>query len=152
MMRRNTFHALLSTTIVAGALVGGAGSARGEAPPGHFADNKDGTVSDNKTGLVWQQGIDPNAETWQSAITYCKNLGLAGGGWRLPSVKELMTIVDRRQANPAIDQVVFPNTPVDDFWSSSPLAGGGISWRVDFHRGYAGGYEVGNTIRVRCVR
>ena len=126
---------------------------RADAPPGHFTDNKDGTVRDNKTGLLWQQGIDPNQETWAAAGTYCQGLGLAGGGWRLPSDKELITLSDVRRHDPSIDPTLFPNTPSVEFWTSSQLAGDPqVAWVVDFDYGYTGNGGGGDTFRARCVR
>ncbi len=133
--------------------------ARASAPAGHFTDNKDGTVKDNKTGLLWQQAVDPGTYTWDanagagSAQAYCKHLPLAGGGWRLPSLKELQTLVDRRVANPAIDSTFFPATPSDWFWTSSPLAYGSSSaWYVNFTYGLTYFDSAVSLNRVRCVR
>ena len=126
---------------------------RADAPPGYFTDNKNGTVTDNKTGLLWQQGIDPNSETWANAGTYCEGLVLNGGGWRLPSMKELFTLVDVRRINPAIDPAFFPNTPSDQFRTSSPYSGNSVvAWDVYFSDGSVVVDRRDTTFRVRCVR
>jgi len=60
-----------------------------------FIDNQDGTITDRATGLMWQQADDGTARDWQGALSYAENLTLAGySDWRLPSVKELQSIVD----------------------------------------------------------
>ena len=48
---------------------------------------------DSSTGLSWQ--IYPSVEevVWEAAKTYCDYLPLAGGGWRLPTVSELRSLI-----------------------------------------------------------
>jgi hypothetical protein len=120
-----------------------------------------GTVHDNKTGLTWQQTVPSAKYTWGSASTsgtaqnYCANLILNGiPSWRLPTMKELLTILDYSVGGPAIDATYFPNTPRNYFWSSTPTAGSSNdAWIVDFNVGDTGGGEgAGNTLNVRCVR
>lgn len=48
---------------------------------------------------------------------YCTTLDLAGTGWRLPSYKELLSIVDRAASNPAYDTSLFPLASTVTFWS-----------------------------------
>lgn len=60
-----------------------------------FADNGDGTISDQATGLMWAQADSGEALTWQESLDYCENLSLAGyTDWRLPDAKELQSLVD----------------------------------------------------------
>lgn len=126
---------------------------RADAPMGRYTMPVAGTVYDTRTRLTWQQSVDANTYTWVNAAMYCKNLALAGGGWRLPSVKELVTLVDVRQNNPAIDRTFFPNTPVAYFWTSSPLAGDpSNALYVHFYYGNFNWDAVISTYRVRCVR
>jgi hypothetical protein len=77
-----------------------------------------------------------------------------GGGYRLPTVKELLTIVDFSKSNPAIDSNAFPNTPAVAFWTATPLAGSPptSAWFISFDDGYAGNADMGQPNRVRCVR
>ena len=127
--------------------------ARAAAPVGHFTDNGDGTVRDNLTGLVWQQGFSPAAQTQAASVTYCTTVALAGGGWRLPTILELRSIVDESVSSPSIDQVFFPGTPVEGAWSSSPLAGSSsLGWYVYFPDGVASYYDNLHNYRARCVR
>ena len=61
----------------------------------NFADNGDGTVTDNATGLTWMQSDSGSGMDWSDALAYCENLDLAGSDdWRLPDAKELQSIVD----------------------------------------------------------
>lgn len=60
-----------------------------------FRDNRDGTVTDEATGLTWQQADSGKGMDWPSALAYAEGLGLAGrDDWRLPNAKELQSIVD----------------------------------------------------------
>ena len=96
----------------------------------------------------WQSDISPNKMTWQEAKDYAANLG---AGWRLPTRTELLTLVDDTKNNPACS--VFPDCPSDWLWTSTPWAGSSsYAWLVDFNNGNAGLIDVGNNIRVRCVR
>ncbi|MHC4202098.1 MAG: Lcl C-terminal domain-containing protein, partial [Planctomycetota bacterium] len=62
-----------------------------------YRDNGDGTVTDRHTGLVWQKTPDFRMRLWEEAAAYAKGLALAGhDDWRLPTIKELFSIVDFR--------------------------------------------------------
>ncbi len=153
-MNRTSRRALLACWPL-GLLLGlWASSAAASAPPGRYVIPGDGTVHDTKTGLVWQQAVAPGTYTWTQAGSYCGSLGLASGGWRLPSVKELLTLVDFTVASgPTIDGTAFPGTPSALFWSSSPPAGySSIGSYVDFSSGTSGYYTVPPPAQARCVR
>lgn len=61
----------------------------------NFTDNGDGTISDLATGLMWLSTDDGTARDWEEALSYAENSGYAGySDWRLPSAKELQSIVD----------------------------------------------------------
>ena len=63
---------------------------------------------------------------WADAFSYASDLNAAGGfagyvDWRLPNVKELLSLVERQCLSPAINAAVFPDTVVETpFWSSTP--------------------------------
>ncbi len=134
-------------------------SATADAPVGRYTiqagGTAAGTVLDTKTGLTWQQAVPTGSSLWSDAGTYCASstLGLPGSGWRLPSMKELQTIVDDSRSNPAIDPTAFPNTPVDGFWTSTTMAGpSGSAWIVLFNFGGSFTVAVGTPYYARCVR
>ena len=77
----------------------------------NFVDNGDGTVTDLATGLTWQKADSGVGMNWKDALAYAEDLELAGkSDWRLPSAKELHSIVDYTRSlqatnSPAIDPV-----------------------------------------------
>jgi hypothetical protein len=141
------------------------GVAGGAAAPGKYSvDN--GTVHDASTKLTWQQGVSPDETlTWGSPNTvgtaqhYCSTLDLNGGGWRLPTLNELETLVDytapvNSRAQATIDIASFPNTPPFAwFWSATPLASDpSQAWDVEFGSGSNGWAGMSFPFYVRCVR
>ncbi|HEX3774610.1 MAG TPA: DUF1566 domain-containing protein [Polyangiaceae bacterium] len=138
------------------ALVGGAlvfaSVGHADAPAGRFTISN-GSVSDNQTGLVWQQSDDGNTYAFAAAQTHCSSLG---AGWRAPSMKELQTIVDETRVYPAIDNNVFPTvssvtTSGSCYQTSTVLAGSNISWIVCFDSGRPTYDNENDTYHVLCV-
>jgi len=85
-----------------------------------FIDNGDGTVTDDATGLMWEQATDSTTKTWEEALLYCEGLVLAGyTDWRPPNIKELRSLVDYGAYAPAIDAAYFPDTVSSVYWSST---------------------------------
>jgi hypothetical protein len=123
----------------------------------HFVLNDTGTVTDKDTGLMWRQATDVPM-TWESALTHCEHLVFAGySDWRLPTIKELFTLVDHRRANPAIDPAFFPGTQGSDYYSASSFTNAATHcWQMDFGYGNFGyvNYNWGksNNTYVRAVR
>ncbi|WOT04585.1 Lcl C-terminal domain-containing protein [Shewanella youngdeokensis] len=59
-----------------------------------FVDNYDQTISDNATGLMWQQN-DTESSDWDDAVQQCQAATTAEhSDWRLPNAKELQSLVD----------------------------------------------------------
>jgi hypothetical protein len=124
------------------------------APAGRFVVSSDlKTVIDTKTGLVWQRDIPSTKASWTEARNWCRNnsSSLPGSGWRLPSSKELISIVDTSIYDPAIDLIAFPNTPSEFFWTSTPWSDHPtFGWAIDFSVGLTGRSDA--AARIRCVR
>ena len=58
-----------------------------------YTDNEDGTITDNVTGLMWQQDMGEKM-TWDDAITYAQTCNLGGyDDWRVPSIKTLYSLI-----------------------------------------------------------
>ena len=130
-------------------------AANAAAPVGRYTVSTD-TVLDTKTNRTWQRVVPTATYTWANATTYCQALSLGGmTGWRLPTLKELQSLVDIRMFKPSIDAAAFPATPANYFWSSSPYAYlPSYAWVVDFSYGTTTTLtnSTTNTNQVRCVR
>ncbi|HKU41569.1 MAG TPA: DUF1566 domain-containing protein [Polyangiales bacterium] len=125
---------------------------RADAPSGQYSA-KDGTVHDNRTGLSWQQQAEPVERTWSEAGSYCAELTLAAGGWRLPTYKELLTLVDPTRTSPAIDTASFPSAASAAYWTASSYGGmTSHAWYVDFSDGNSNYAGTGTKRYARCVR
>ena len=123
------------------------------APAGHFTVSN-GVVTDTLTGLQWQQTISDSTFTFATAASYCDGLSYGGlTDWRVPSVKELVTLVDYTQS-PATDTVAFPSTPQVQFWTSSMIVDptGTYGYDVVFDHGNASMSPQTTLMRTRCVR
>jgi len=109
-------------------------------PSPRFTDNKDGTVTDTLTGLIWLKdanctnvvgGIDRSSGllNWPSALTWSNNLanGKCGltdksvaGDWRLPNINELRSLVDYSRHDPDLPSGhPFSNVQSVWYWSST---------------------------------
>jgi len=103
-----------------------------------FTPSGDGTVTDNCTGLMWEEsaGNGGTALSWCNALAYSDGLPLATHtDWRLPNVLELESIIDYGRTNPTFDDSVFSG-PADFYWSSTTVTSNTDSaFFVDFEFG-----------------
>lgn len=112
-----------------------------------FIDNGDGTITDNASGLMWVKDPsqlggafgtpgNPSLMKWNNAIDECLALSYAGhNDWRLPNVKELITIIDYGTKDPSIDENFFVCITYP-YWSSTTYFGvTSGAWYVYFHHG-----------------
>ncbi|MDB4996184.1 MAG: hypothetical protein JWM74_3616 [Myxococcaceae bacterium] len=126
----------------------------------------DTTITDANTGLVWQREVVFKAPNQLAAIDYCRNVykqNPPSTPWRLPTMKELLTIVDETPhyefegiVNQAkmIDVNAFPHSPTDaEYWTSSIVANSSAAdgWVVKFRTGENGPQGVNLPGYVRCV-
>lgn len=112
----------------------------------------DTTATDQITGLLWQRTPDGQARTLTDAANYCDSLDLAGRtDWRLPSQRELATLVDHARSRPAWSPDLGGTS--GHTWSQTPYLGyAGPYWYVNFALGTSE-YGAGTDPRlVRCVR
>jgi len=112
---------------------------------GLYIDNGDGTVTDLRTNLTWQKRPADNGAnlvTWDTAIDNANSLPLANGGWRLPNVYELQSLVDfsKTTGNLVNDKDINDNDifamPVGTnlrFWTSTTDTFTELrAWKVNF--------------------
>jgi hypothetical protein len=137
-----------------------------EAPPGRYTINdmgtapvQDDTVRDNRTGLTWQRetpaavplcGNSPHCALAQ-ANSYCAALTLAGGGFRVPTISELLTLLDPTRFGPGVDTAAFPGASSDVYWTTTVFLATTVHV-VSFHKGETNLSAPTQALRVRCVR
>lgn len=134
-------------------------------PDSRFVANRDGTVKDRTTGLIWKQcaeglsGVgcavgDALLFKWKWAIQQGRDSVFAGyTDWRLPDQTELSTLIQRRCYGLDIDSVNFPNTPPDRFWTSTQSAYyPGSAWTLHFGNGAVNYGTRRDSAYVRLVR
>ncbi|RUM62393.1 MAG: hypothetical protein DSZ03_06910 [Sulfurimonas sp.] len=118
----------------------------------YTSDADSQTVYDDQTDLTWEDGVN-HLRAWGDAIDYCESLNIVGtGDWRLPSVNELLSIVDYNGAasavNPAFNFLI--NQP---HWSATTDATDSTyAWYVNFSDGYSRSFPKAVRRYVRCVR
>lgn len=87
-----------------------------------FIDNKNGTVTDNLTDLMWVQVPNAATSTWEDAILLSEYNTTAGyNDWRLPNIKELRSLNDDKRVQLCVNTTAFPGLPQGKFWSSTTL-------------------------------
>ncbi len=135
---------------------------RGVAWPSPRFTAATNTVTDNLTGLMWTQDANLPAatKTWQAALDYVTSMNTGAGtygytDWRLPNRKELESLVNAGQANPAtwLNSQGFSNVQSNDYWSSTSYAYyTSHAWIVCMYDGYVGAYGKSDSNYVWPVR
>jgi len=117
-----------------------------------FIDNNDGTILDMETSLMWAKEGSSKELNFADAEKYCKDSKIGGfKDWRLPTVKELISIVDYEKYRPAINPVFKCESSW--YWSGSSYADGADSaWVVYFGSGGVSWYGGSGGNYVRPVR
>jgi hypothetical protein len=164
------FRRALGTTLIALALGGVTvlvGPALAQAPPDQYElffspDGDVDAITDLKTGLVWERYGRKSAFGVSAAQTACNATPLNGSGWRLPTYKELLTLVDEsphtqvqddQTVSVWIDPNAFPDTIAGPYWTSTPSAADPSQvWTVDFHSGVPNKSLPSAGAYLRCVR
>ena len=137
-----------------------------------LTDNGDGTVSDENTGLMWEvKGVsdgsadpgnpnDPdNTYSWNELSDFIILLNASNhkgySDWRIPTVKELETILDLSVAEPgpAMQSTLFPNCQSGSYWTSVPdVVNPAMVWSIDFSTSYDNITATSEKLYVRAVR
>jgi hypothetical protein len=103
----------------------------------HFVDNKDGTITDKATGLMWQKRGSTNSLDNRAAKEYVKDLNrrrFAGhSNWRMPTIEELASLTKKTKTKGVHLDPVFDNNQTT-CWSADQGVGR--------YRDYAGGWIV----------
>ena len=162
-MKATRVRAIFATV----ALVATVSLARADAPPDQYGLFNSGTVTiyDNYTKLTWQRVAPAATYSFVAAATYCQGLSLDSyTGWRVPSYKELLTLVDENPHDEyengaliphAVDPNAFPQTAVENpYWTSSVVPASGspnYGYAVSFGDGTGQQQLLTQQLYVRCV-
>ena len=126
-----------------------------------YINNGNSTITDNITGLMWQQA-DGGEMTIENAIIYADNLVLGGfSDWRLPTPIESFSILNHQNNNPAMSNI-FTASAAEYWWTNkfqvgdatkvwSTNAGGGIGNHSKLETISAGGVKKFHAKAVRDV-
>ena len=100
-----------------------------------------------------------DCSTTNNTKSFIKQLNDANFGgyadWRLPTMKELLSLVDYKSSGPTIDPIFATTTQANYYWSSTTYAAFTIpiyAWAVFFSDGADTGAHKSNTNFVRAVR
>lgn len=104
------------------------------AESNRFKKLSDGWILDKALGIEWGPSSQKRMD-WSDAKKYAEEQG-----GRLPTVKELRSLVDYDRREPAIDTQFFPDTKTDDwYWTGTEDAGtSDYAWSVGFYYGFVG--------------
>ncbi|MDB4942497.1 MAG: hypothetical protein JWP97_2031 [Labilithrix sp.] len=132
------------------------------APPLQYAqfDSNSTEIRDTFTGLNWDRQRVTKMTT-ADAEDYC-TLSVFPGAGRVPTVKELLTLVDElphrayedlKYVDKAIDPRAFPDryTPTDAPYLTRTTDGAGNVWTVEFTSGTTKLVPMTTPLNVRCV-
>lgn len=111
-------------------------------------------VHDRETGLVWSRRVLPNGDLpWNEAVRAPRAIKLCGKkGWRAPTIRELLSIVDYDRVSPAIDTRFFDSDGGWEWTSTKARAPSGSAWLVLLGLGPSARIYQGARFRVRAVR
>lgn len=132
-------------------------------PATRFTDNSNGTVTDKLTGLVWMKDAGVlGQQTWADAITTANGLaapagdlsdGSQAGDWRLPNVRELLSLIDYGRYDPAFPADPFTGVQSSPYWSSTTFSNGeSFAWSVYSSDGAVLVTNKSTLLYVWCVR
>lgn len=137
-------------------------------------------VKDNVTGLIWEvktqggardrdltyswyntdsdtnggsPGEENGGQNTQAFVESTNAAGLCGASdWRMPTLEEILSIVDYSKSSPAQDSGFFNNVATGTYWSASPTGNAGAAWSMTSIDGNDLGQLKSNLSRVRLVR
>ena len=136
-------------------------------PDSRYTDNGDGTITDNETSLMWMQCMIGQDSTdscsgdassgkslWSEALATADTYVFAGhSDWRLPNIKELLSLFATDRVDPAININIFPNHPTSGrVWSSTPSDDDNSAWIIEIDSGRYSEIARTSNRHIRLVR
>ena len=119
----------------------------------HFSDwdVKPAIAANLRTKLVWLRVGPSDPGDLDEATAYCAGLPHDGApAWRLPTREELEGLLMMKAAPAKLDNKVFPNTPLKQFWTTTEESSRYV-WTVDFRFGSTSRLRVTERAFTRCV-
>ncbi|MCP4104259.1 MAG: DUF1566 domain-containing protein [Desulfobacteraceae bacterium] len=118
-----------------------------------YVDNRDGTVTDMDTGLMWERSGAEKKMNYGEAQKYIDELSrerFAGhSDWRLPTVDELLSLVEPgKKSNGLYIHLIFDGKQK---WCWSSDSASGDAWGIGFDSGGVYSYNLGYYNHVRAV-
>ncbi|CAK0780913.1 hypothetical protein CCP4SC76_7640007 [Gammaproteobacteria bacterium] len=122
--------------------------------------DQENTILDSQTNLIWDKSCKTNL-TFDEALAYADQANqdkyLGYNDWRVPTIQEILSLVDYTRHSPASTfpspSSTFPNMPSSYFWSSAPFASDSdFAWYVHFGYGSASYSYRSSGLAVRLVR
>ena len=113
-------------------------------------------IKDTSTGLLWEDTphVRETKITHPRAKMYCSELKLGDfQDWKLPTIQELLTIIDYRRTSPALMKAFNYVEDESFYWSQTVVADESDAfWGVNFKRGASSKASEYYDRYVRCVR
>ncbi len=113
-------------------------------------------IKDTRTNLLWEDTphVREAKITQPRAKIYCSELRLGDfQDWRLPTIQELLTIVDYERTSPALLKVFNYVEDESFYWTQTVVADESDAyWGVNFKRGASSKASEYYDRYVRCVR
>ncbi|MDQ7786429.1 MAG: DUF1566 domain-containing protein [Thermodesulfovibrionales bacterium] len=134
-------------------------------PEPRVADNGDGTVTDNLTGLMWlKDGACLGKRNWAGAlnaisgfnaasVTYhCNGYGAAYSDWRMPNIRELESLLHYGVADSSLwlNSFWFSNINSTYYWTSTGSRD--LVWSVNMQNAVVASLRKTKTYNVVAVR
>jgi hypothetical protein len=110
-------------------------------------------VKDSQNHLIWldleQTGVNTK-KAFTLAQEYCEALSIDERMWRLPTVEELYSIVDYKEAFPSVNTALFGKMYKRYYWSDDSF-GQNHAYVVGFKIGSVATSTKTNSSYFRCV-
>lgn len=156
MKQRAPFLAILAALVFSPSLLA-------KAPDDQYEEFGDGetTIRDLQTRLEWDRGVSSEGFTYATALAGCPSPDAGVGiGWRLPTVKELQTLIDEEPTKLGgtpryLDPNAFPvgSSPIMlPYWTDTKSGNGSERFAVSFTTGATSSVDPNTQLFVRCVR
>jgi TolB-like protein len=128
-------------------------SSKSVASDGRFEKLASGVVRDTKSGLEWYAGPDKSTG-WDDAKIWVTGLKIDGGGWRMPTLKELKGLYQKgagsRNMAPLLETTGWWVWALDSTGSSSSIPA--MSFDFDDGREFLGKRDISHYHRGFAVR